>query len=308
MKPANPLRSGVALLAALTLLVDPAVPLVAAAMAPGQAAPKPAPAAAGATVAVDTAVDGGWPRVYDLPSGGTILLYQPQIATWDKQTHMVAYSAVSLRASGAEKPVLGSIKLEADTRVALDERLVNFQNLKITEANFKELAKERVAEVVAQITKAFPNEERVIALDRVLVNVDKSNIVPKTVVGIKADPPTIFFSKTPAVIVNLDGEPIWSPIKENDLKYAVNTNWDLFQHVPTSTYYLRHDTSWLKTADLAKGPWAPAGALPRQLRQAPGRGELEGRQGEPARQGARRRRRAEGLRQQHAGRAPAARR
>ena len=107
------------------------------------------PAAAGAaTVAVDTAVDGGWPRVYDLPSGGSILLYQPQIATWDKQTHMVAFSAVSLRANGAEKPVLGSIKLEADTQVALDERLVNFQKLQITEANFKELAKERVAEIV----------------------------------------------------------------------------------------------------------------------------------------------------------------
>ena len=269
MTPANPLRSGVALLAVLTLLLDPAVPLVAAAMAAGQATAKPAPAAAGATVAVETAVDGGWPRVYDLPSGGTILMYQPQIATWDKQTHMVAYSAVSLRATGAEKPVLGSIKLEADTKVALDERLVNFQNLKIAEANFKELAKERVAEVVAQITKAFPNEERVIALDRILVNVDKSNIVPKTVVGIKADPPTIFFSKTPAVIVNLDGEPIWSPIKENDLKYAVNTNWDLFQHVPTSTYYLRHDTSWLKTADPAKGPWTPAGALPGSFAKLP---------------------------------------
>ena len=285
MKPANPLRSGVALLAALTLLVDPAIPLVAAAMAPGQATAKPAPAAAGATVAVDTAVDGGWPRVYDLPTGGTILLYQPQIATWDKQTHMVAYSAVSLRASGAEKPVLGSIKLEADTKVALDERLVNFQNLKITEANFKELAKERVAEIVAQITKAFPNEERVIALDRILVNVDKSNIVPKTVVGIKADPPTIFFSKTPAVIVNLDGEPIWSPIKENDLKYAVNTNWDLFQHGPTATYYLRNDTGWLKTARPRQGPLGGRRHAAAQLRQASGRGELEGRQGEPARQG-----------------------
>ena len=108
-----------------------------------------------------------------------------------------------------------------------------------------------------------------IALDRILVNVDKSNIVPKTVVGIKADPPTIFFSKTPAVIVNLDGEPIWSPIKENDLKYAVNTNWDLFQHVPTATYYLRNDTSWLKTADLAKGPWTPAGALPASFAKLP---------------------------------------
>ena len=49
----------------------------------------------------------------------------------------------------------------------------------------------------------------------------------------KADPPAIFFSNAPAVLVNFDGEPIWSPIKENDLKFAVNTNWDLFQHEPT---------------------------------------------------------------------------
>ena len=43
------------------------------------------------------------------------------------------------------------------------------------------------------------------------------------------------------MIVNLDGEPIWSPIKENDLKFAVNTNWDLFQHGPTNTFYLRNN-------------------------------------------------------------------
>ena len=47
--------------------------------------------------------------------------------------------------------MLGTIKIEADTRVALDERLVNFQNLKIVEANFQTLAKEQSREVVAQI-------------------------------------------------------------------------------------------------------------------------------------------------------------
>ncbi len=45
------------------------------------------------------------------------------------------------------------------------------------------------------------------------------------------------------MLVNLDGEPIWSPIKDNDLKFAVNTNWDLFQHEPTKTFYLRNDDS-----------------------------------------------------------------
>ena len=144
-----------------------------------------------------------------------------------------------------------------------------------------------------------------IALDRVLANLDKSQIVPKNVEGIKADPPPIFFSKTPAVIVNLDGEPIWSPIKENDLKYAVNTNWDLFQYVPTNTLYLRNDGSWLKATDV-KGPWTPAGTSARQLQEAARRGQLEGRHRESAWKAARCVSGAEGLRDVAAGRVDSA--
>ena len=48
-----------------------------------------------------------------------------------------------------------------------------------------------MSEVAAEIEKAIPDDERVIALDRVLAKVDKSQIVPKNVEGIKADPPTI---------------------------------------------------------------------------------------------------------------------
>ena len=185
-----------------------------------------------------------------------------------KQKHLVAFSAVSHRVKAGDKPAIGTIKLEADTKVALTDRLVSFQNMKIVEANFQTLQKEQLQEVVAAVEKALPTEERVIALDRVLANLDKSQIVPKNVEGIKSDPPTIFFSKTAAVIVNLDGEPVWSPIKDNDLKFAVNTNWDLFQHVPTNTLYLRNNQAWLKAADV-KGPWSAAGPLPGSFKKLP---------------------------------------
>jgi hypothetical protein len=69
-------------------------------------------------------------------------------------------------------------------------------------------------------------------------------------------------------MVNVDGEPIWSPIKENDLKFAVNTNWDLFQHGPTNTLYLRNNDNWLKATDI-KGPWTPAGKLPDSFKKLP---------------------------------------
>ncbi len=109
-------------------------------------------------------------------------------------------------------PSLGTVKVEADTKVSVSDRLVNFSVIRIVESNFPTLEKAQQQEVVATVGSGIPQEERVIALDRVLSSLDKSEIIPKNVEGVKADPPTVFFSKTAAVLVNLDGDPIWSPI------------------------------------------------------------------------------------------------
>jgi hypothetical protein len=213
-------------------------------------------------------IDGGWPRMYALQSGGTILVYQPQVASWKDQKQMVAFSAVSYRDNAGSKPALGTLRLEADTNVALTDRLVSFKNLRTVEATFHTLQKEQVREVAATIEMVMSDNDRVIALDRVLASVDRSQIVAKNVDGIKADPPAIFFSTTPAVIVNIDGDPIFSAIEGNDLKFAVNTNWDLFQHVPTRTFYLRNASSWLKATDII-GPWGATATLPDSFKKLP---------------------------------------
>jgi hypothetical protein len=224
--------------------------------------------AATSAPAAKAAADGGWPRSYATPSGGGIVVYQPQVASWDDQRHVVAYSAVSYEAKGSDKPALGTIRLEADTEVSVERRLVGFTNMKITESSFPTLSKDQTREITGEIDKGIPDDQRVIGLDRVLASVDRSQIMPKNVEGVKADPPTIFYSSRPAVLVNLDGDPIWSPIRQNDLKYAVNTNWDLFQHEPTQTFYLRNESAWLKATTIA-GPWTPAGKLPESFEKLP---------------------------------------
>ena len=253
----------IAVLTTLSLLGSSVAPLVAA------QAPKAATkTAAKTTPATAAPVDGGWPRSIATSSGAALTLFQPQIASWVDQKHVVAYSAVSYMAKGATKPALGTLKVEADTNVAVEQRLVNFANLKIVESNFPTLERDQLRTVVAEITTAMPLADQVIALDRVLANLDTSQIIPKNVDGVKADPPPIFFSKTPAILVNIDSDPIWSPIEANDLKSAVNTNWDLFQHAPSKTYYLRNDKMWLKASDV-KGPWTPAGTLPASFQKLP---------------------------------------
>jgi hypothetical protein len=233
-------------------------------LCPGLSAQPADEAAAGG----DTTVDGGWPRGYESPLGATVVVYQPQVAAWDRQEHITAYAAVAYLAKDSEEPALGTIKIESDTEVSVEERLVKLASLKIAEANFPSLEKEQLQDVVAEITDAFPEEDRVIALDRVMAAIDASQIVPKNVDNLKADPPVVFYSAKPAVLVNFEGDPVWSPVRDNTLRFAINTNWDLFQDGDAGPYYLRNDKTWLTAASLT-GDWAPAGTLPESFAKLP---------------------------------------
>jgi hypothetical protein len=214
------------------------------------------------------AADRGWPRGYSLPSEAQIVIYQPQIASWENQKQLVAFAAVSHVAKGEQKPALGTIKFETNTEVSLEQRLVKFSKIKIIETNFQTLSKEQTQEIVSELEKNIPEEDRVITLDRVLAYVDKSTINPKNVDGLSSNPPRIILTQTPSILVNFDGNPIWSPIKDNELKFAVNTNWDIFQHQATGLYYLRYDTGWLRATDL-QGYWSNAGKLPDSFNKLP---------------------------------------
>src|SRR6185295_7077934 len=98
-------RSVIALILGIAMTIEvPGVGILVAAQAPAASAAKPAPAqttapakattqpkAAAQPAAASTAkpaaapavdADGGWPRAYLTPTGGQLLMYQPQIASW----------------------------------------------------------------------------------------------------------------------------------------------------------------------------------------------------------------------------------
>src|SRR5262249_31924673 len=128
------------------------------------AAPPTAAKTAAKPAARSTDIDGGWPRAYTAPSGAGVFLYQPQIASWTDQKQMVAFVAVSYMPKGAQKAALGTIKLEAATRVAISERLVSFSDFRVTESNFQTLEADQKKTVLADIQSAIPTDERVLAL------------------------------------------------------------------------------------------------------------------------------------------------
>jgi hypothetical protein len=227
-----------------------------------------AAALAGICAAAQAApADPGWPRDYTTAAGHQVRVYAPQIASWDGQTRLVAYVAVAHSVHGVA-PSLGTIRLEADTTVALEPRLVRLANVAIADVRFTDVDRSELRDIVADIEHVLGSGDRVIALDRVLSGLDASRLRPRNVEGVRADPPRVFHSTSPAVLVGFDGEPVWSPVTGTDLRFAVNTNWDVFEHGPSKTLFLRHDAVWLKAAAL-EGPWSPAGTLPADFTALP---------------------------------------
>lgn len=206
-----------------------------------------------------------WPKEFSLQKG-KLMVYQPQIDEWPDYKIVKARSAIAFLATGTKEPQFGIIELQARTEVDFESRLVKLTKLQITGGNFPGLTKEKSDESLAKLkTLIKPDTVRSLSLDRMLVSLEKAGVKN---VEVKNDPPKIYFSKKPAVLVIFDGKPILSPIKGNELKFVVNTNWDAFYVEATKTYYLRNEKTWLKTLDW-KGPYTPADSLPDSFKKLP---------------------------------------
>ncbi len=156
--------------------------------------------------------------------------------------------------------------MQARTEVDFESRLVKLTRLQITASNFPGSTKEKNEEALTDL-RAMLNSDTVrsIDLDRMLVSLERGGVRN---VELKNDPPKIFFSKKPAVLVIFDGKPLLSPIKDSDLQFVVNTNWDVFFIEKEKTYFLRNNKTWLK-AENTNGPYSPADKLPDSFKKLP---------------------------------------
>lgn len=206
-----------------------------------------------------------WPREIQLAKG-KLVVYQPQIDEWTDYKLLKARSAVAYLPTSATNPYLGIIEMQCKTEVDFDSRLVKLTRLAITGGNFPSATKEQNATALEQLKALVkPDSFRSISLDRILVSLERAGVKN---VEVKNDPPKIFYSTKPAVLVIFDGKPILSPIKDSKLKFVVNTNWDIFYLEDKKTAYLRDDKRWMLAADVA-GPYAPTEQVPDDLKKLP---------------------------------------
>ncbi len=214
--------------------------------------------------------DPGWPRLIQA-NGKELVIYQPQVDYWTDYKVLHFRCAISVKTGKNATEKFGVAEIEAETVVDQANRVVallpklrmlRFPNTSDTEADSLRRA----------VDELHPRGQALtVSLDRVLAYLDPEKQPQQQAVQLNLDPPKIFFSSKPAILVMFMGEPQVQPVVKgsSELMFAVNCNWPVFFDAAGGKYYLLNGDNWLMTADAAKGPWIPAGALPAGLSSLP---------------------------------------
>ena len=209
--------------------------------------------------ATSGSTDPGWPR-QRTNEQGSLIYYQPQVDAWTNFKQLDFRMAFSLTPKGG-KEIVGVMELQAQTDVNVDDRSVAISNFKIKEVKLPGLDPAKTS-TVDQLVRSFlpPDHTVVMALDRLVASVEKTQA--PAAVPVQNDPPTIFVSTTPAILLNVDGEAVRADIAGTNLGFVVNSNFPLFlEKESPKDYYLYTGQQWLKSASMGGG-WAPALKLP----------------------------------------------
>ena len=207
------------------------------------------------------AQDVTWPRKLT-SEGSVITLYQPQVQQWDdykKIDFRMAFSLVPYQG----KEVVGVLYVLANTEANMETHRVVINNMTVKEVHFPSLDAKN-AEKMEKIVRTFvtPERSQELSVEQVVACTPKKDQVPT--VKVNNNPPVIFVSKTPTILLQLEGKPVKAAAGGEDLEFVINSNFPLFYDKIGKSYLLYEGKEWQKSVEPG-GPWTFTSSVPKAL-------------------------------------------
>ena len=210
------------------------------------AAQAPNPPAAASPLPADP-----WPRDISI-AGAAVLVYQPQVNSWNGN-QLDFRVAMAIKPTGATSETFGSAFVTARTQVDKVARTVVFENLNITKSDFPTLP-DHGSSYTAALQASMAKNMRSISLDRLEASLTADGIKPPAI-ALKNEAPTVIVSYSPAILVPIDGAPVWKPLPENSrFQRVINTQALILKGGLEDQLFLHVYDGWLTASGLA-GPW-----------------------------------------------------
>src|SRR5438445_2007569 len=179
-----------------------------------------APSAASGQEVTPAGDELNWPREFE-DNGARVDIYQPQIEKWEG-ADFETRSAVAITAAGSNAPAYGVFWMKARADVDKAARIVTLNDIEVTRAMFPSVPGLQ-NQYLALIRKHVPTVNKTVALDHLEASYAISEAVKKArTVPVKNDPPRIIYSATPALLVLVDGPPVFRPIPGLSVERVIN--------------------------------------------------------------------------------------
>ena len=227
--------------------------LASLALSPSALAQQPQPQPPASEVTPDR-----WPKRIE-ENGTKYMIYQPQVDSWDGSKYQ-AHAAVSVLPAGSKDPVFGALEISAVTIIDKQAKVVEFYAIDVLKASFPTapaMAKQYQTEF-QEILGSGPSS---MSLDRLQASLvieryeQKARSVP-----VNNQPPNLIFTHTPAILVLVDGSPVWQPVQGTLLTRLLNTRAAIIRD-STGIIYLHVLDGYVQAQDLS-GPWTIAASVP----------------------------------------------
>jgi hypothetical protein len=200
----------------------------------------------------------------------TLTLYQPQLDSWDGYT---LEARIALRVDvGKDKPQVHYAALHVSARTLTDKgrRTVRIDEAKITRAEFPSVDAAQAKAWTDAIAQDFANNGRTVSLDRMealLAVIHAEQPAGRTPLHHSA--PQIIFSTVPAILISIDGLPVYRSVQGTSLDRVINTR-PLLLRDKSGRLSVKVFDGWM-SAPAISGPWVvltrPSAELTSVLKQ-----------------------------------------
>lgn len=207
--------------------------------------------------------DEGWPRRFAVGTNSAAV-YQPQIEEWSGNS-LSARAAIAITETQSKQQIYGVLWFTARAEIDKVKRLVTLSEFKVKKLSLP-MAPDKATAFEAAFQARADKQVNVIALDRLLADMAINHATTNTTAyEVKNDPPQILFSTRPALLVLIDGAPVFRPVIHTSVERIINTRMLVVR--AEGKFYLRLMDGWLESQNL-NGPWAIAGQTPNDLKKA----------------------------------------
>jgi len=199
-----------------------------------------------------TASGADWPREIASPQG-MIMIYQPQITAFDGNA-MSARTAISVTPAGESAPMFGAVWLDAHVLTDRPTRTVRILDLMVKQIRFPNRGADETAAISSSIEQEIPRWDLTFSLDELTESLETAQKERENAHDIDLSPPKIIVMDRPAVLVQIDGDPVFSDVEGSNLRRVVNTPYFIAQEVSSGALYLHGGDNWYAAREIA-GPW-----------------------------------------------------